>query len=224
MSRLFLSTLLLALTFTNTYSQNLPELKIPSKYQLVAKIEGDLDNDGINEIVFAYNTDISHGDKGFERILYIAKKIDGRNRIWKKNTSVLWKSKDCGFYAEEGGSLQMEIVKNTLSISQTFNHNSRHTSTFKSIFRYQDSDWFLIGSTHDDADNCDFDFRYDVNFSIGKIIIDKTYSSCDEETTPIQEDQHLTFKYKFADIPKMDGFIPGSNEVKISGTNENFWY
>lgn len=223
MPRYLLTTLFLFIV-TNGYSQNLQDFKVPPNYQLVQKVEGDLDNDGINETVYAYNTATKQGEKGMKRILYITKKVNGKMKLWKMNSSVLWSSEDCGFYASEGVPLEMEIKRNTLSISQTFNHNSRHSSTYKSIFRYQHEDWFLIGSTHHDFDNCDFDFSYDVNFSIGKVIIDKTYSSCDEQTTPSQEDESFTFQYKFPEIPKMDGFVAGNKEINIPNTKQYFRY
>jgi len=214
----------LVLISIKSYSQALPNFKVPTGYNLVDQAEGDLDKDGIKEIVYAYNTTRNNGEKGFDRELYICKRVGGKLKLWKKNTTVLWKSKDCGFYAEEGVPFEMSISKNTLIISQTFNHNSRHTSIYNSIFRYQNKDWYLIGSTYSNADNCDYDFTYDVNFSINKVEISETYGSCDGDDKPLPKDEFFTFRYVFKNIPKMDGYTPGKMDVKIPNSKKSFYY
>ena len=218
-----LLTLLLLLGLKG-FSQELPNFKVPAGYTLVDQAEGDLDKDGAKEIVYAYNTTHNNGEKGFNRELYICKRMGGQLKLWKKNTTVLWKSKDCGFYASEGVPFELSVNNNTLIISQTFFHNSRHTSMFKSIFRYQNNDWYLIGSTYSNADNCDWDFTYDVNFSTNKVEISETYGSCDGDDKPVPKDEFFKFRYVFKQIPKMDGFIPGKTEVKIPNSKKFFVY
>lgn len=214
----------LVLISIKVYSQELPNFKVPTGYHLVDQAEGDLDKDGIKEVVYAYNTTHNNGENGFDRELYICKRIAGKLKLWKKNTTVLWKSKDCGFYANDSVPFEMSIRNNTLIISQTFYHNSRHTSTYNSIFRYQNKDWYLIGSTYSDADNCDYDFTYDINFSINKVDISETYGSCDGDDKPVPKDEFFTFRYIFKNIPKMDTFTPGKMVVKIPNSKKSFYY
>lgn len=218
-----LLTMIFIIPISYGYTQQLPDFEIPKGYKIVMQTDGDLDRDGFNETVYICNTRKLHENTGYERVIYITKQINGKRKLWKENTTVLWNSKDCGFYAEEGVPLKLEIIRNTLSITQTFNHNSRHSSSFKSIFRYQQNNWFLIGSTHHDYDNCDFDFTYDINLSTGKIIIDKEYSSCDNDT-PLQEGTHDVFIHSFPKPPLMDGFVPGRNTLTITETKEPVRY
>ena len=122
MNRILLCLLLFSLS---TSAQELKDFRSPAGYQLVKELSGDLDKDGIPEVVFAYNTTQLSADYGYNRVLYICKKIGGKLKLWKENRSVLWRSKDCGFSADEGVPLEISLKNNTLIISQTFNHNTR---------------------------------------------------------------------------------------------------
>ncbi|KIO78903.1 hypothetical protein TH53_00925 [Pedobacter lusitanus] len=214
--------LLTFLTFGSS-AQNLTRFVVPAGYVKVLEARGDLDKDGVDELVYAYNTDKKEDDAGFFRTLYICKTVNGETRLWKKNTSVLWKSKDCGFCIDKGVDLSMSIKNNTLLVKQTFNHNSRHYSTYQNIFRFQNKDWFLIGSTYNDYDTCDFDFKYDINFSTGMVNIAENYGDCDEGKK-IPENRFWSFKYPFKSIPKMDGFTAGKTELKVPDAKKFFYY
>ena len=54
----------------STFSQN---IKIPKGYKELKKVEGDLNKDGIKELVIAYDTGVE-GDFGTEREVYVYKK------------------------------------------------------------------------------------------------------------------------------------------------------
>ena len=215
--------IMLGLLSIETSAQQLIEFKPPVGYTKVLEAKGDLDKDGIDEMVFAYNTDRQDNDLGAYRILYICKLESGKLKLWKKNTSVLRSSKQCGFCVDEGIDLSLVIKNNTLAVSQTFNYNSRHYGTNKNIFRFQNGDWYLIGSTFSDYDTCAFDYKYDVNFSTKQVSVAYTYGDCDEGKE-IQKDWFSKFKYPFASIPKMDGFKPGKAEHKIPNSKAFFYY
>ena len=203
--------------------QNFEET-LPKKYHKVIETKGDLDNDGIDEIVYVYDTDKEVEELGFERELYICKVIDDKIKLWKKNKSILWKSKDGGFYSENGIEMSIEILNNTLILKQTFQSNSRHSQTYKNIFRYQNNDWYLIGSncTHDD--NCEFNFAYDINFSTKKVIVSEKYHNCEDNQKQTQKNYYKTFKYDFKETPKMDNFVAGKKEINIPKTRKYFYY
>lgn len=206
------------------YTQELKDFHAPKGYELVQQAEGDLDKDGIPEIVYVYNTNLKVKELGYPRVLYICKKVKGKFKLWKENRSVLWKSEDCGFFASEGVPLEVMIENNTLIVEQTFNHNSRHQSKYKNIFRYQNSDWYLIGSTYNNFDTCDYDFQYDINFSTKKVSIQKTYGSCDDDEKKVPEDESYNFSYPFKGIPKMDGFTAGKKELQRAKDKMYFFY
>jgi hypothetical protein len=199
------------------------DFQAPLNYVQVLAVEGDLDKDGKNEIVYVYDTNTRNKNLGFFRVLYICKIKDGKIKLWKKNTSVLRSSKECGFCLDKEVDLNVEIKNNTLIIKQTFNHNSRHYSTNKNIFRFQNGDWYLIGSTFSDYDTCAHDFQYDVNFSTKRVSVSETYGDCDEDKK-IPEDQFYDFRYPFTKIPKMDGFKPGEVALKVPNSNKYFFY
>lgn len=207
----------------NCSSQTLPDFNPPKNYKLVIETKGDLDKDGINEVVYAFDTDKPDGNNGLKRILYICKQLDGKIKLWKSNSTILRSNKDCGFCVDAGVNLSIKISNNTLITGQTFNHNSRHYSTWKNIYRYQNNDWFLIGSTLNDYDTCDFDYQYDINFFTKKVSVAYTYGSCDDDKK-IPKDRFYNFKYPFKAIPKMDGFAPGKAELKIPATSKYFYY
>ncbi|WP_316827462.1 hypothetical protein [Pedobacter miscanthi] len=213
---------LLMITLSSN-GQTLPDFTQPKNYKLVLETKGDLDKDGIDEVVYAFDTDKPDGKNGLKRILYICKQLDGKIKLWKSNNSILWSNKDCGFCLDAGVNLSIKINNNTLLTEQTFNHNSRHYSTWKNIYRYQNNDWFLIGSTMNDYDTCDFDYEYDINFSTKQVNVAYTYGSCDEGKK-IPKDHFYNFKYPFKTIPKMEGFTPGKAELKIPANGKYFYY
>jgi hypothetical protein len=205
------------------FGQNFDET-LPKSYQKISETKGDLDKDGIEEIVYVYNTDKEIKNFGFERELYICKITDGKRKLWKKNKSILWKSKDSGFYSENGVEMTIEIVNSTLILKQTFNSNSRHSQTYKNIFRFQNNDWFLIGSNCSYDDTCEFNFEYDINFSTKKVNVSEEYHSCEDDEKVTQKNYYITFKYNFKEIPKMDSFTAGKKELKIPKTGKYFYY
>ena len=207
----------------NASAQQLSDFIAPASYTKVLETKGDLDKDGTEEIVYVYNTDKQKGQAGFFRELYICKIIDGKVKLWRKNASVLRNSKDCGFCGDTVNNLSVSIKNNTLVIKQTFQHSTKHTSSSKNIFRYQNGDWFLIGSTSEDGYTCDFNFKYDVNFSTKQVGIKKTYEDCETEKE-IPKDSFYSFKYPFKEIPKMDGFKPGKVEHNIGNSKNYFYY
>jgi hypothetical protein len=221
MKQFILLTLFLILNICS--GQNFDKT-LPKSYQKVFETKGDLDKDGIEEIVYVYNTDKKIENLGFERELYICKIIDGKIKLWTNNKSILWKSNDFGFYSENRFKMSIEIANNTLILTQTFNSNSRHSQTYKNIFRFQNNDWFLIGSNCTYDDNCEFNFEYDINFSIKKVIVSEEYHNCEDDEKIPPKSYYKNFTYNFKEIPKMEGFISGKNQIKIPKTKKYFYY
>jgi len=215
--------LLIALITFQATAQTLPDFTAPKTYKKILEVKGDLDKDGIAETILAYDANQSTDQTGFKRVLYICKLVNGKLKLWKENKSILWNSKDCGFCIDNGIDLSIEIKNNTFIVKQTFWHNTRHTSIFKNVFRYQNADWFLIGSTYNDRYNCGYDHTYDINFSTKQVQINYDSEDCDDDT-PQSKPSQKKFKYPFKSIPKMDGFIPGKIEIKIPNDKFFFYY
>lgn len=220
MKKLF--SFFIILLFSISPSQELKNFEIPKGYEKILETKGDLDKDGKDETVIVFNTNIKTESEGFERKFYILKNINGKLKIWKENSSVIIDSK-YGFYPEDN-KLDIQIKNNCLIISQLFFTNSRHSDTSKYTFRFQNGDFYLIGSKYQLDDTCDYNFTYEVNFSTGKTIVDEQFSSCDDNKRDIPKDDYKEFIHKFTVLKKMNGFRIGENKFKIPNSNKYFYY
>ncbi|MDR6922251.1 hypothetical protein [Chryseobacterium sp. 2987] len=219
----FFTALLLSVSFQ---AQNLKDFNIPKGYQKITEIKGDLDKDGKDETVFVFNTNIKSnskfdGNNGVVRVLYIIKNNNGKPQIWKENKTLLFSS-GTGFYPKDN-SLNIEIKNNTLIVEQQFSTNSRHTQTYRHVFRFQNGDFYLIGAHDEFNDTCDFEFLNEINFSTGKAVIDKKYSSCDDDVK-IPDDYYKEFIHPFKPLIRMNDFRIGENKIKVPDSDEYLYF
>ncbi|RZK01429.1 MAG: hypothetical protein EOO46_20355, partial [Flavobacterium sp.] len=121
------------------------DLKIPKGYKEVARTKGDLDNDGKEEVVIAFETNKVDKDSFFTKELYICKVREAKLKLWKKNTTVLFSKRDS--YEDNDNVPNLQIRQNTLIIEQAYHGSSRGFESYKDIFRFQNNNWFLIGAT-----------------------------------------------------------------------------
>lgn len=219
----FFTALLLSVSFQ---AQNLKDFNIPKGYQKITEIKGDLDKDGKDETIFVFNTNIKSNSQfdnnnGVVRALYIIKDNNGKSQVWKENKTLLFSS-GTGFYPKDN-SLNIEIKSNTLIVEQQFYTNSRHTQTYRHIFRFQNGDFYLIGSRDEFNDTCDFEFLNEINFSTGKAVIDKKYSSCDDDVK-IPDDYYKEFIHPFKPLIRMNDFRIGENKIKVPDSDEYLYF
>lgn len=217
---------LIVLAVSSLSAQNLKNFSVPKGYTQIAQTKGDLDKDGKEEIVLVFDTHIKasddrnlEGTADYKRVFYILKNDNGGLKVWKENSSILFSS-GTGFYPSDN-TLQVTIKNNSLHIGQTFFTNSRHTQKYKHTFRFQNGDFYLIGSHDHFEDTCDFSFTNEINFSTGKVIIDREYSSCDDDAK-IPENTHKEFTHKLQNLIQMNDFKIGEHKFKIPGLNEDF--
>ncbi|OCA80468.1 hypothetical protein BBH99_15360 [Chryseobacterium contaminans] len=222
--RLSLITIFIITAF---HAQSLKNFAVPKGYNKVTEIKGDLDKDGENETVLVFDTDQTASDyerasekKDYKRVFYILKNEQGQLKIWKENSKLLYSS-GMGFYPD-GNILNIQIKNNCMVVEQQFSSNSRHTQTSKHTFRFQNGDFYLIGSYDNFADTCEFNFTNEINFSTGKVIIDRSYSSCDDDNKNIPENFYKEFNYKLKPLIKMDDYKMGEHKFKIPGLKEDF--
>ncbi|MEJ5050731.1 hypothetical protein WH221_12920 [Chryseobacterium culicis] len=217
---------LVVLSATSLYAQNLKDFSVPKGYTKITETKGDLDKDGKDEMVLVFDTNIKasdtqnlEGTADNKRVFYILKNENGSLKIWKENSTLLFSS-GTGFYPSDN-SLEVNIKNGSLHIAQSFFTNSRHTQKYKHTFRFQNGDFYLIGSHDHFEDTCDFNFTNEINFSTGKVIIDKTFSSCDDYAK-IPPNYHKEFTYKLQTLIKMNDFKIGEHKFKIPGLKEDF--
>ena len=201
---------------------NAQEFKLPKNCTVFKTVLGDLDKDGIDEKVLVCNINQTSNPKdNWDRKFFILKQKDDKWILWKENSTILNSSKECGFCfsAEDDPLKKVEIKNNTLLVEQEFYNNSRRTESHKLIFRFQNKDWFLIGSRYRHWDNCDFNNLYDINFSTNQIIITKETGSCDDE--PGKDSKSVkTYNYNFPKVT-MDTYKP--TEIKYN-SKEYFYF
>lgn len=209
--------------FTVLNSQELKNFVIPKGYEKILETKGDLDKDGKDEVVMVFNSDkiINKISEGLERKLYILKNINGKLKIWQENSNLLFDSKE-GFYPSDN-ELKLSIKNNCLVILQSYFSNSRHTVTSKNTFRFQNGDFYLIGTLVKFDDTCEFNFFDEVNFSTGKVIVSEEYSDCDSGyEREVPKNYYKEFTYKLPKLIKMNDYKMGKNEIKIPNSKKSF--
>lgn len=209
-----------------SHAQGLKVFSAPKGYTKITEIKGDLDKDGKDEIILAFDTNqkasVNEDDSDtndYRRVFYILKNENGNLTIWKENTSLLFSS-GYGFYPSDN-NLDISVKNNCLIIEQQFSTNSRHTQEYKHTFRFQNGDFYLIGSYDNFNDTCDFNFTNEINFSTGKVIIDDEYSSCDDDAK-VPESTHKEFIHKLRALIKMNDFKIGDHKFKIPDSSKEF--
>lgn len=195
---------------------NAQRFQLPKNCTIVKTIKGDLDKDGIDETVLVCNINqTSDLKESFGRKLFILKQNGKDLILWKENSTILRDTKDCGFCSNDGETplTNIEIKNNTLTIVQETYNNSRRTERNKLIFRYQNNDWFLIGSTYRYWDTCDFDHRCDINFSTNQVIITDIEGDCDDVEYKKKGTSFKKFDHRFKKIT-LDSYKP--TEIKLN--------
>ncbi|MEY8761102.1 hypothetical protein [Chryseobacterium tongliaoense] len=203
------------------HAQDLKDFIVPEGYTRLSETKGDLDKDGKNEVVILLNTKNKKDTEGYQRVLYILKNSNGKLKIWKENFSIIFPS-DYGFYPENNELPEITIKNNCLIISQQFNTNSRHTQTYTHTFRFQNNDFFLIGSVSKFDDTCEFNILNEINFSTGKVIVDEQYFPCADGEAAPAKNFYKEFKYPFKTLTKMNNFTVGENSYKIPNSDKYF--
>lgn len=209
--------------FSVLQSQELKDFTIPKGYEKILETKGDLDKDGKDETVIVFNTNETPDPEspGLVRKSYILKNINGKLKIWKENSNLIFDSKE-GFYPENN-ELELTIKNNCLVIFQTYFSNSRHIVTSKNTYRFQNGDFYLIGALVQFDDTCEFNYSDEINFSTGKVIVSEEYSDCDDGSNrKIPENYHKEFTHKLPKLIKMSEYKMGKNEIKIPNSKKTF--
>ncbi|MBV6881924.1 hypothetical protein NG800_018815 [Epilithonimonas ginsengisoli] len=209
--------------FSALQSQELKDFTIPKGYKKILETKGDLDKDGKDETVLVFNTDKTPDSEspGLVRKFYILKNVNGKLKIWKENSNLIFDSKE-GFYPESN-ELELNIKNNYLVIFQSYFSNSRHTVTSKNTYRFQNGDFYLIGALVKFDDTCEFNFSDEINFSTGKVIVDEQYSECDSGyERKVPKNYYKEFTHKLPKLIKMNEYKMGKNEIKIPNSKKSF--
>ena len=166
------------------------ETPIPENYSIVDTVTGDLDNDGISELVAAYNTKQDSSDEGVPRELIIYKKENNKWSVWKKSAQALYGSRDGGMMGDPYE--EMKIEKAILKISHSGGSSWKWGHTDK--YRYQDGEFALIGYASYGGKPCEYWEDVDFNLSTGKMIVKKEYEDCDKGQEIYKRENETLYK------------------------------
>ncbi|WES96002.1 hypothetical protein P2W68_14195 [Chryseobacterium arthrosphaerae] len=210
----------------SSHAQTLKDFSVPKGYKKISEAKGDLDKDGRDEIVMIFNTDIraskeEYPEADYKRVLYILKNTVNGLKVWKEASGFLISS-GMGFSPEYNGPPEISIKNNVLAIRQELNTNSRHTLAYRHTFRFQNNDFYLIGSQENFDDTCEFNILHEVNFSTGKAIVDEQYYPCFEGGKAPQENFYKAFTHKFKHLIRMTDFKTGENRFPVPGSKRSF--
>ncbi len=178
------------LTSSVAFCQKIP---LPDSYFVVDTVSGDLDKDGIMELVVAYNTKKQEEDfENVPRELRIYKKENGLWVLWKRSSQALYGSQEGGMMGDPFG--QIEIINGILHISQGGGSSWKWAHTDK--YRYQNGEFNLIGYTSLDGRLCEYWEKVDFNLSTGKMIVKKEYEDCESTDQEIYKRENETLYKK----------------------------
>ncbi|QEC44680.1 hypothetical protein [Pseudobacter ginsenosidimutans] len=181
----FLSIFLLSIT--SAFTQSVP---VPPNYTVIDSIFGDLDRDGIYELVASYTT---HQTKDFNdnyiRELIIYKKKNKQWTVWKQSSQALTASKDGGMMSDPYAGI--EIKNGILIISEDGGSSWKWARTDK--YRYQDGEFYLIGYSEHYGKICEYWMDIDFNLLTGQCIVKKEYESCEDGKQEVYKNRNETF-------------------------------
>lgn len=172
------------------FGQDIP---VPENYSIIDTTSGDLDKDGIRELVVAYNT--KKEDTSFESIpreLTIYKLQNKQWAVWKRSQTALYGSRDGGMMGDPFG--EIEIKNGILLINQ--NGGSSWKWGFTDKYRYQNGDFYLIGYTSNYGKPCEYWVYVDFNLSTGKMSVAKEYESCENQEQKTYKEENETIVKK----------------------------
>jgi len=190
--------------------------QIPKSFEILNETEGDLDKDSVSEKVVVYDT-AKETDFGTERQLFIYKKINDEWELWKKATGAILASKEGGMMGDPFEGISIE--RNCIVINHFGGSNQKWSYTHR--FRFQHDEFQLIGATVQYDAPCDYFVNFDYNLSNGKIVYKKEVEDCETESSKVEK-QDLNIKLET--LPSMNGFQPGTNELKLPESEITMYY
>jgi hypothetical protein len=178
-------------TTAKSFSQSIP---IPPNYSVIDSTLGDLDKDGVEELVVAYNTksEDNESSESIPRELIIYKKTNTKWTAWQQSRQALYGSRDGGMMGDPFGDIS--IQKGILNISHSGGSSWKWSHTDK--YRFEGKTFRLIGYVSHNGKPCEYWQNVDFNLVTGKIIVKKEFENCATADQKIYKRQNETFLKK----------------------------
>lgn len=199
--------ILFLFTTVKILSQRTP---LPLNYSVIDSAFGDLDKDGVDELVVAYNTqdDENKISEGVPRELIIYKKNNSNWTVWQRSMQALYGSRDGGMMGDPFGDLSIE--KGVLHISQ--NGGSRWKWSHTDKYRYDGVAFKLIGYKSIYGTPCEYWEEVDFNLLTGKLMVKKEFENCETADQEVYKRENETFFKKGINITLQNR---SAKEIKI---------
>jgi hypothetical protein len=190
----------------------------PKFWTLKDKAFGNLDDNTEDEAVCVYETPME-GDLGFAQSLAIYKK-EGENWVfWHQSTSPILSTENGGMM---GNPYEGISIKNKTIIVNHFG-GSREKWHYTHRYRFQNSNWYLIGASVNAGAPCDSFQSLDYNLSTGDAIFEYSSEDCDRNNTVKTKSWKEKINRKISS-PLMDQFQIGENKIELKSKKTEMFY
>lgn len=195
-------------------------IPIPDRYNVLAQTRGDLDGDGVPELVTVFNYK-KNADDAWYRELRVYRVNGGEWEIWQKTRGGLLDSDSGGMWGDPFDSI---VVKRGAIVIAHYG-GSRDRWGVIHRFRFQTGAFRLIGATVDWSTPGESEQNLDINFSTGRAV----YTERSEIEDPNKLIKNRDFKYRKFECPRLslptiDEVYPGETSVEIPGTDTTMTY
>lgn len=171
----------------------------PVGYERLEEKTGDLDKDGVEEMVIIYNFPKAE-EEAFARDIHIYKQDESGWSLLESSKSAIMGSDDGGMMGDPYVGFD---IKNGILLIEHFGGSAwRWGHTDK--YRFQKGAFELIGYTGGHGRPCEEWTTVDFNLSTGKVIYKKEYGGCEEEDEEVPATEAETFYQKDIHITLRD--------------------
>ncbi|MFC7347167.1 hypothetical protein ACFQO9_10605 [Chryseobacterium zhengzhouense] len=196
-------------------SENIKDFT-PEYWELKQIAYGNLDEDDTEEAAAVYEMpNIDREDA--EQVLAIYKKENGKWKITHQTSAPLLSSQSGGMMGNPFHGIS--ISKKCIVIKHF--GGSRDKWEYTHRYRFQNSDWYLIGASASFGAPCDYWVKFDYNISTGDATYKKTVENCENGEKKIIQSQKSNKKIS---TPKMDSVTPGDSTFKFPNIKDEIYY
>jgi hypothetical protein len=192
-------------------------LEIPEGYAVKAQAHGDLDNDGLDELVVVYTTNGKDELDGFIRDVHVYKYENEKYVKWYSSETVALGSNSGGMMGDPFDGL--EINNGVILIKHWGGSSWKWSTVYK--FRQQNGDLKLIGHTSDYGKIGEYWTSYDWNLNTGMCDYKKEIFRQGSDEV-IQTDSMLLNLGKHEHL--FSSFVVSENKLKIPEVEDTLYY
>ena len=201
-----------------TPSDNL--INLPANLTMVAKAQGDLNQDGLNEQVFVVEpqTMDQETDAAPPRRVLVYHQV-------AEDAWLLWQDIPGGVLSSDAGGMlgdpfqEVKVERGALVIDHFGGSRIRWHYTHR--FRWQNEQWQLIGATIVYGAPCDYWHSCDYNLPTDKVVAKWETENCDTEKTT---EESFTFRHRIQPFPTMPHFLPGDIAESVPERDETVYF